>query len=215
MDAHPQAETHVTAISILGAGHITPSFLSRKALLGPLLRAFVGGKPLPSIPFSGRALGYPEYTEALRKAQEVRAEKQWNNTIHEAQRALEVLPDGEAALTLLGHAQFQLGQYNAAASTLAIACLTETDDKDSMVLLAAALRRSGSPTRSRAVCLQVLDRYPGEHRAWAALGLAQEAENNLLASKASFRRALTISQYHPKYKQHLKRLEEKLQKSGD
>ncbi|WP_456389087.1 hypothetical protein [Profundibacter sp.] len=38
------------AISLIGADHIVPSFLSRRARLGPMLRSFVAGNAIPVQP---------------------------------------------------------------------------------------------------------------------------------------------------------------------
>ena len=201
-----QQEGPINVISLIGADHIVPTFLSRRARLGPLLRAFVNGKKLPDQPDAGRAIVTKGYCEAIFTAHDAAIERNWPTVEIHARAALERYPYGEAASLLLGRALLQQEHYEDAIVWLASAVASAPNDYATQTQLAAAYRHLGGDARARQIHTQILAQNPGYHPSHFALGIIKLTEGDLAGADKSVRRALRIAPTSKAYKSRLKNI---------
>ncbi len=201
-----QQAAPLNVISLIGADHIVPTFLSRRARLGPLLRAFVEGKKLPVQPDAGHAITTKGYCEAIFSAHDAASEDDWPNAELHARTALETYPYGEAASLLLGRALLQQKRYEEAVVWLASATVSAPNDYATQTQLAAAYRYLGAYARARQIHIQILAQNPGYHASYYALGIIQLSEGDLAGADKSVRKALRLAPASKAYKSRLKNI---------
>lgn len=192
------------AISLIGADHIVPSFLSRRARLGPMLRSFVAGNAVPVQPDAGAALAAEGYCEAVFAAHCASLDQDWAAAESAARRALEAYPYGEAASMQLGQALLQQARYADALVWLSSAVASQPADLKTQSQLALALRHLGSPSRARQIHAQILTQNPGYHGAHYALGILHLDEGNLAAAHSAVSAALRLAPKSATYQNRLK-----------
>jgi tetratricopeptide (TPR) repeat protein len=194
----------VNAISLVGADHILPSYLSQRARLGPLLRSFVSGNGIPQQPDAGDALTSKGYVQKTISAFEAAEEKDWIKCKKDAQAALKAYPHGEAASILLGRALVSLELFKEAVIALGPAVVSQSDDIETKMLLASALRHRGAIAQARQLHHQIIVQQPGAHRSWYALCILALKVGDLKEAMRTVRKAVQIA---PKNKSYSDRLD--------
>lgn len=200
----------VHAISLVGSDHILPSYLSRRARLGPLLRSFVAGNSIPQQPDAGDALTRKGYVQKTIEAFDAADEKDWPKCKKEAQTALEVYPHGEAASILLGRALVALERYKEAVVALGPAVVSQPEDIGTKALLAFALRHRGAIAQARQLHNQIIAQKPDAHRSWYALGILALLGDDLDTALSAVRKAIQIAPKIRTYTDRLEKIEHKL-----
>ncbi len=202
----------VRAISMIGAGHIMPSFLSRQARLGPMLRQLIKGQKISYNVGSGSALTAEGYAKksfaALRAARKKGPD--WSAVEQHAREALQTYPNGEAAQVLLGEALLRQDRHAEAVPVLSQALVGQTEDIDTLLLLSLVLRRTQGIERAKAICHGILDKRPGYAKALVALALTYVADQNLEAARTYIMKAVRIQPDNATFRKHLERIEGKL-----
>lgn len=210
VDLHSAWQLHqagpLNVISLIGADHIVPTFLSRRARLGPLLRAFVDGDELPVQPDAGRAITSKGYCKAVFAAHGATSERDWPKAEIHARAALKKYPYGEAASLLLGRALLQQERYEEAVGWLAGAIASAPNDIATLTQLAAAYRHLGGAARARQIHTQILTQSPGYHPSHFALGIIQLSEGDLVGADKSVRTALRLAPTSKTYNSRLKNI---------
>ncbi len=201
-------------VSLIGADHHVSSFLSRRSRLGPLLRRFVAGQTLPMQPDTGAAVMQPGHAQALYAAHLAAAAQDWGLTEASARQALAAYPCGEAAEMILGWALIQQDRPAEAADVLARALASQPDDSQTLLRLAAALRRSGGALRAEQLYQSLLTREPGHHAARYALGMVRMQRGDTAGARQALREALRILPGHAPYLARLKAIETKAIKTA-
>ncbi|MGR3467045.1 MAG: tetratricopeptide repeat protein [Shimia sp.] len=186
-------------VSVLGAGHILPSFLTRRALLSPIMQAVLEDREPPQLDCAGIAWTRGAYINHLVDASFALRAQDFEAAARAAEAALGDLPDGEAALILLGQARLRLGDVEGGVAALSLASVGAADDADTPLLLASGLRRQGKLRLARSVCQSVLDARPGSYQALAALSLVYEQEGRLEEAEKLIARVLRIVPGHKSY----------------
>lgn len=190
----------VRVLTVVGADHYVPPFLSRRGLLEPLLRRFVEQGLPPALPDPGSALTAPGHPETLKHALSATLTRDWAGAEAAARTALEQYPGSEAAELLRGRALLELGRPHEAADLLARAWAGQPEDEGTLRLLALAFRRSGAYGRALALWDRVLERNPDDHAAHYARGLVLQAMKHLPEALAAIRRALRAAPGNATYK---------------
>ena len=206
----------IKAISMVGGGHIMPTFLSRQARLGPLLRDFVAGKGVGVEAGTGRALtakGYVEQGfEALCEARSDGAD--WDRVERLTRAALEAYPNGEAAQALLGEALLHLNRPAEALAVLSQAAVGCGDDVNLLLLLCVALRLNQGTARAKAICQGILEKQPGHVRTLISLALTHMADREFQPARFCLLRALRREPGNAAVRRHLAKVELKLRALG-
>ena len=192
------------AISLIGADHILPSFLSRRARLGPMLRSFVAGNGIPTQPDQGGAIAANGYCEAVFTAHGASLKSDWETTETHARTAHQAYPYGEAACMLLGQSLLKQTRYAESLVWLSCAAASQPADLVAQSQLALALRHLGNPARARQIYSQILVQDPGYHKAHYALGILNISAGNLPAAQRAVKKALRLNPDNKTYLDRLK-----------
>ena len=192
----------VKAVSLIGVGHVVPSFLSRAGRLAPLLRRFIAGREIGPQVGAGQALEAEGYPEAAFAAHCATKAGDWTTAEELARVALTAYPYGEAAELLLGLSLLKQHRFSEAADALSLACVSQPTDVNALTKLAGALRRSGGVARARQIYQQILTLSPDHHQAHYGMCLLHLIDDDAVGARASIERALRIA---PKNKSYLER----------
>lgn len=199
----PQVQTR----SIVGCGHIVPSHLTVNGRLGPLLREFLTGRPLESLDDEGQALGNNAYIDAIHLAQKAWVAGDWATTAHQAEKALEHMPYGEAGELLLGSARLKMADAQGAIAPLTSAAVTApAREPEALVLLAMAWRNVGAYDRAVQLANAVLRNHPGDPRPHYTLALIAKTRGDLHAAHMHAKAALRRAPGNPAYRSFLQGL---------
>jgi len=201
----------IATLSLLGCGHHVPSFLSRRARLGPMLRAFVADRDITVQKDAGRALAVEGYADTAFAAHCAFEEADWGEAEVRARDALMLYPGGEAAEIILGQSLVKQNRYAEAMDVLARTVAGQPEDADLMTLLATAMRKMGAGTRAKQVYLKVIELQPNFAKAHYGLGLAYLGEGYLPAAVQSFVLASRTAPRNRTYRDRLVQTRRKLQ----
>lgn len=201
--------TRVNAISMVGGGHIMPTFLSRQARLGPMLRDFIDGKSVKVREGTGRALLAEGYVEqgfaALLEARKKKPD--WAAVETLTRSALRTYPNGEAAQALLGEAVLRQDRPEEAVPILSQALIGAGEDVDLLLLLCLALRRTRGADRAKAICHGILEKQPGHVRTLVSLALTYRVDGDLRQARVFLQRAVRREPDKATYRDHLEKVE--------
>lgn len=202
----------VKAVSMVGGGHIMPTFLSRQARLGPMLRDFIEGKSVKVREGTGRALLTEGYVEqgfaALLEARKKKPD--WAAVETLTRSALRIYPNGEAAQALLGEAVLRQDRPEEAVPILSQALIGAGEDVDLLLLLCLALRRAKGTDRAKAICHSILEKQPGHVRTLVSLALTYRADGDFRQARVFLQRAVRREPDNATYRDHLEKVEARL-----
>lgn len=201
-----QSTGRVQAVSILGADHFIPMFLSKRGKLSRMLTNFVeqGCTSLPCA--RGRALEISNYVATVYAATLAEDRRDWDEAEARAREALAYYSDGEAARLLLGRLLVSSKRYQEAISILSQALVVAPEDRG-LSMLAQALREEGQLGQALMIHETILAREPGMHSSHYAIALILQKMGRLSDARDALMHALRIKPNHATYLERMHKIE--------
>lgn len=204
-----QSTGRVQTVSILGAGHFIPTFLSRSGKLNRILANFVE-LGCTSLPCSrGRALEVSNYIESVYAAVLAEGCGDLAEAEVRAREALTYYPDGEAARLLLGRLLVSSKRYQEAISVLSQALVVAPEDQG-LSILAQALREEGQLGQALIIHESILAREPGMHSSHYATALILQKMGRLSDARGALIHALRIAPNNAAYLDRMRKIDDLL-----